>query len=379
MLRILVALLAMISLPASADVRRATLGGDVYVSGSSTALDTGSDRDLFVAGGTVVARGDVARNAHFAGLDVEIETEVGQDVYAVGGTVTLRAPVAGDLTAAGFATRTAGMGAVGGNARLAGGSVVVGGPIAGSLMVSGGEVLVDAEVGGDVRIAAGEVRFGPAARIGGQLEYTAPEPVAIPASVIDPARVSFTRSDRWEGMAAATRDWRMRDFPAPPRGPALFGFLLITIAFFVVLGAVALSLAPERIEAMRREALARPGRAFLGGVLGLATVFGLVPISVMTLVGLPLLPVILLLILIVWIAGYAMGVYTVALRVWTGMGGAEPALPGRLGVFAGGLLIVALLNVIPFAGWVVNFTLVLFGIGAIAVPVFAALFGRARV
>ena len=43
---------------------------------------------------------------------------------------------------------------------------------------------------------------------------------------------------------------------------------------------------------------------------------------------------------------------------------------------AGGLLVMALLNVIPFAGWVANFTLVLFGIGAIAVPIYRSLFAR---
>jgi hypothetical protein len=93
-------------------------------------------------------------------------------------------------------------------------------------------------------------------------------------------------------------------------------------------------------------------------------------------VGLPLLPVILLLALILWIAGYAFGVYAVALRVWTGMGGAEPAMAGRLAVYAAGLLVVALLNVVPFAGWALNFTLVLFGIGALAVPVYTGLFAR---
>ena len=376
MLRLILVLVLTAAMPAAADVQTATIGGDVYVAGSSTALDTGSGRHLFVAGGTVVARGDVARSAHFIGADVEVEGEVAEDVYAIGGTVTLRAPVGGDLTAAGFATRTAGAGTVGGNARLAGGSVVVGAPMAGSLIASGGEVLLDTEVAGDVRIAAGDLRFGPGARIGGRLDYTAPEPVAIPASVIDPGRVGFTRSDRWEGMAEASRDWRMGEYPTLPGASAVFGFLLVTIAFFVVLAAVALSLAPARIEAMRQAALARPGLALLGGVLGLATVFGLVPISVMTLVGLPLLPVVLLVILVVWIAGYAFGVYVIALRVWTGMGGAEPSMPARLAVYAGGLLVVALLNVIPFVGWVANFTLVLFGIGALAVPVFAGLFGE---
>jgi hypothetical protein len=127
---------------------------------------------------------------------------------------------------------------------------------------------------------------------------------------------------------------------------------------------------------MRREALARPWLALLGGVLGLATVLGLAPVAVMTVVGLPLLPAILLLALLLWILGYALGVYTVALRIWTGMGGAEPAMAGRLAVFAAGLLVAALLNAIPFAGWALNFTLVLFGIGAIAAPLYGRLFAR---
>jgi hypothetical protein len=376
MRRSLLPILLVAAFPAAADMERQTVGGDLYVAGSGTVANAASDRDLFVAGGTVTARGAVAQDAHFAGFDVEIETEVADDVYAAGGTITVRAPVGEDLTAVAVSLRLAETGRVDGNARLAGGSVLVEGPVAGALLATGGEVVLDAEIGGDVRIAAGEVRFGPGARIGGRLDYTAPREATIPASVIDPAQVSFTRAEDWENVAAASREWTGREYPALPGASAVFGFLVVTIGFFVVLAAVALALAPERIEAMRREALARPGLALLGGVLGLATVFGLLPIAVMTVVGLPLVPVILLLALILWIAGYAFGIYAVALRVWTGMGGAAPTLPGRLAVYAAGLLVAALLNVIPFAGWVANFTLVLFGIGAIAVPVYTALFAR---
>jgi hypothetical protein len=375
MRRVVLPLLLLAALPAAADVERQAIGGDLYIAGSGTA-DASTDRDLFVAGGTVVARGDVGQDAHFMGFDVEIETVVAADVYAAGGTVTLRAGVGEDLTAAGVSVRTAGTSRVEGNARIAGGSVVVEGPVAGSLLASGGEVFVNADIGGDVRILAGDVRFGPDARIGGRLDYSAPEAAAIPASVIDPARVSFTRAEHWENVAAASRDWTGREYPTLPGATAVFGFLLVTIGFFVVLAAVALALAPDRIEAMRREALARPGLALLGGVLGLATVLGLVPISVMTILGIPLLPVILLVAILLWIAGYAFGVYAVALRVWTGMGGDEPTMPIRLAVFAAGLLVLGLLNAIPFAGWVLNFTIVLYGIGAIAVPVYASLFAR---
>ena len=51
-------------------------------------------------------------------------------------------------------------------------------------------------------------------------------------------------------------------------------------------------------------------------------------------------------------------------------------MPVRLAVLAAGLLVLALLNAIPFAGWALNFTIVLFGIGAIAVPVYQSLFAR---
>jgi hypothetical protein len=374
MRRRLLAALLLAALPAAADVERQSLGGDLYVAGSGTIAEASTARDLFVAGGSVTARGSVGQDAHFTGLSVEVETEVAGDLYAAGGSVAARAPVGEDLTAFGMSVRLAPTGEVGGNARLAGGSVVVEGPVAGALLAAGGEVLLDAEIGGDVRIAAGELRFGPGARIGGRLDYSAPAEVAIPASVIDPARVSFTRAEQWENVATAANEWTGREYPALPGASAIFGFLIVTIGFFVLIAAVALALAPARIEAMRTEALARPWLALLAGVLGFATVLGLVPIAVMTIVGLPLLPVILLLGLLLWIAGYALGVYVVVLRVWTAMGGAEPGMASRLAVFAAGLLVVALLNAVPFAGWALNFTLVLFGIGALTNPVYTALF-----
>jgi hypothetical protein len=367
-------LLLFVAVPVWADATRDSFGGDMFVAGSGTVSELEAERDLFVAGGSVVARGGVAQDAHFIGMDIDIETDVGGDVYAAGGSVTLRGAVGEDLTAAGFSVRTARESRVAGNARLAGGTVVIDGPIEGALLASGGEVVIDGAVGGDVRVYTGSLRFGPEARIEGTLAYTAPEEAAIPASVIDPTRVSFTRSERWETVAQTTRDWRGREYPAFPRASAIFGGLVVTIGFFVVLAAIALALWPERIEAMRRDALMRPGYAILGGVLGLATAFGLVPISAMTILGLPLLPVILLAIVVIWMLGYAFGVYILSLRVWSGLGGVDPATPVRLAVFAAGLLAAALLNVIPFAGWVVNFTLVLFGLGALAVPAYRRLF-----
>jgi hypothetical protein len=376
MRRFLLILLIFAAAPVMAEVKEMSLGGDVFLGGSGT-TESAAVRDLFVAGRTVTARGTAAGDAHLAGFDLGVETEVGGDVYAAGGAVAIRAPVGEDVTAMGMSVSLADTASVGGNARLMGGSVVVEGPVAGALLVTGGEVVIDAEIAGDVRVAAGALRFGPDARIGGRLDYAAPDEVAIPDAVIDPARVTFTEAEQMERMAETSREWGDRDLPELPGAGAAFGFLLVTVAFFVALAAVALALVPDRVEAMRQEALARPGVALLGGVVGLATVFGLFPVAAMTIVGIPLLPVVLLSALILWTLGYAFGVYVLALRVWTGMGGGEPAMAGRLGIYAAGILAVALLNVVPFAGWALNFTLVLFGIGALAVPVYRRLFARA--
>lgn len=94
----------------------------------------------------------------------------------------------------GFSVRLAPEAAIGGNARLAGGAVTIEGPVSGALTAAGGEVTLNAEVGGDVLIQTGKLTLGPAARIAGDLVYSAPEPVAVPASVMPHERIRFTRS-----------------------------------------------------------------------------------------------------------------------------------------------------------------------------------------
>ena len=53
------------------------------------------------------------------------------------------------------------------------------------------------------------------------------------------------------------------------------------------------------------------------------------------------------------------------MQVWVALGGSdEPHTATRLLLLAAAVTVVALLNFIPFVGWVVNFTLVLIGVGA---------------
>jgi len=73
----------------------------------------------------------------------------------------------------------------------------------------------------------------------------------------------------------------------------------------------------------------------------------------------------LLAILVLWTLAYLLAAYALALRLVLALGSpADPGIRGRIGALVAGVLVVALLNFIPFLGWMVNFALVLWGLGA---------------
>ncbi|MFT6076012.1 MAG: hypothetical protein ACJAZ1_002944 [Yoonia sp.] len=292
-----------------------------------------------------------------------------------GGTVIIRGAIAEDLAAAGFSLRTESSSITQGNARLMGNSVTVEGPVMGALSVMGRDVILNTAIKGDVRILAQTLSFGPDAVINGTLTYSLEEKMVVPDRVAAAERVIFEKVSGgrvWE-------EWQEvgKDMPALPTFMSLmFGFA-VSLLFFLVLGALMLGFMPKRLSKMRRSIAQAPGQTFLLGVIGLSMLFGMVPIVALTIVGLPFVPIVLLAIVVVWTLGYALGAYSVAMRIWLGVGGtAEPSNVARLLVLAAAIIFVALLNFIPFVGWVANYTLVLLGIGAMTRAVFQSMLGN---
>ncbi|WP_299706765.1 hypothetical protein [uncultured Tateyamaria sp.] len=337
-------------------------GGDTFVSGETITQTLEVSGDAFVAGRSTTVLGQANEDFHVAGFDVLIEADVGEDAYAAGATVTLKGTVGQDLTAAGFTVRTDTTSRVGGNARLAGATVIVDGPIDGALSVSGRDVLLNAPVTGDALVLAKTLRFGPKAVVAGRLKYTTDTRMDVPERVAPAARVTF------EPLTGRTllREWDgIREMPIFPTFASVFFGFLVTLLFFVLVGAIALGFAPRHVSWLRKSIGAAPGRTLLQGVVGLSILFGAVPVTGLTIVGIPFVPVAILSIVLVWTLAYALGAYAVAMRVWIGLGGeVDPHNVTRLVVFAAAIIAVALLNFIPFVGWVANYTLVLLGVGA---------------
>ncbi|WP_162798232.1 hypothetical protein [Sulfitobacter sp. SK011] len=350
-------------------------GNDTFFAGGQVSETIDARGDTFLAARSAQVRGATQGDLHVSGFDVSVSADATEDLYAIGANVVIRGAVAEDLSAAGFSVRTEQTSQTQGNARLMGNTVTIEGPVTGVLSVMGRDVILNAPIKGDARILAQTLSFGPGAVVSGTLTYSTQEKIAVPERVAPAERVVFEAIkdaqlwEAWEDMG--------KDMPAfPTFASLLFGFV-ISLLFFLVLGALMLGFMPKRLSKMRKSIAAAPGQTLLLGVIGLSVLFGMVPITALTIVGLPFAPIVVLAIVVAWTLGYALGAYSVAMRIWAGLGGApEPSNVARLLIYAGAIIFIALLNFIPFVGWVANYTLVLLGIGAMTNALFQTLIGN---
>lgn len=372
---VVLAAICLFSTSSFADTVSTENGGDTFIGGSVLSEDITTGGDTFVSARTAVARGSTQGDLHLTGFDITVSADTQQDLYALGATVVVNGTIAEDLTVAGFSIKTESTSKTSGNARIMGRSVTLEGPVTGALSIMAQDVILNAPIEGDVSILAKTISFGPNAVVGGTFTYSTKNKIAVPERVAAEARVIYKRPTGaidWD----AFRDVSPEFLVFPVFASLLSGFL-ISLLFFLALGALMLGFMPKRLERMREGIAKAPSQTFLLGIIGLSMLFGMVPITGLTIVGLPLVPIIALVIVTVWILGYALGAYSVAMRTWSGFGGNEnPSSVARLSVFAAAIFVIALLHFIPFVGWVANYTLVLIGIGAMTRGVFQHLIGN---
>lgn len=327
-----------------------TVSNDLFVAGEDVRVAQSGVEDLFAAGQSVTVSGNVGESVHAFARRVRLTGSAGRDVYAAARDVELRGPIAGDVTA--FGERVELSGSAGGDVVLGGREVEVSGPVAGDAILLGETVEIAAPISGSVRIRAGDIRFGPAARIEGTLEYWATAPIAIPASVIAPDRVTFRRTERREEAKGRT---------PLDRGVAFGAGVLVML----VLAAIFAALVPRRLDEVYDRAAERPWLNLLLGVILLSGIFGSILVLAASIVGIPLIPVVILLAPIALLAGYLTAAFSLG-RLSLGLAKIERR-DGWLGAFipmAVGVVLLAILRLIPIFGWVVLVLAVMAGLGA---------------
>ena len=336
--RVTVALLAVLlvlaAVPglAAAETRS---GGTVVVAAGETV-----NEDLTAFGGNVVVRGTVNGDlTAFAGNVVVTGTVTG-DVEAVGGNVRVEGDVGGDLTGAA-------------------GTLLIGpeATIDGNVEFGAGTATVRGEIAGDAAIGADELTVGPSAVIGGNLEHDAE---------------TFDRSPDAEIGGSVTRNEDLGGGEFVP-GPVLPNWIGAAYGFLVNLlfGALLLLVLPGFSGGVARRAIDRP--LYMGGygLLVLIAVPILLVLFAITIIGIPITILgALVFALVVWIA-YLYGAFAVGAWLVSLADSRNPWL-----ALVVGLLVVALVGLVPFLGGLVQFLVSLLGLGALAAALRAAWRGR---
>ncbi|HEY5981990.1 MAG TPA: polymer-forming cytoskeletal protein [Anaerolineales bacterium] len=400
---------------------------DLYVGANDFVLDGTIDGDLIAGGQMITINGIVNGNVIAGGQTIVINGTVTGDVVA-GGSVLFfgeSANIGGDVVGAGYSVEFRKGGAIGRDAVLAAAQILFAADVARDVQAGAGALEIAGRVGRNVHAAVGEanraqagppptvfmpqstvpvpvIRQGltidPAARILGNLEYTQNSDLAFPAGVVQGA---ITRQLQPEDENKATVPATMAEKTGKWALNALRS--LVTL---ILLALGLLWLFPGFVRALSEQLRSKTWPSLGWGLVAYAGFFflllltlflmivGAVVFGVLTLNGLSAAIVLLgILLLFTLILGFVLAatylakiVFGTMLGKWILGRASSPLADNRYWPTIIGLsiivIVIAVLTfpAIPgFLGALVNFAIVLFGLGALWLWMRQALQKRAPV
>ncbi len=322
-----------------------TVNADVFAAGQSVTIGGVVANGLTVAGQTVYVNAEVGHGVRVAGSTIDLGGSIGRDLMAVGSTITLNkdSNIEGDL---GLGAETA----------------VLRGNVQGDVRGGAEELIIEGSIAGDVEVHVRTLVVRPGASIGGNLTYTGETEANIPAGTVE-GDVAFTervqqewRRDMRRGLGAL----------APLAIFASLAWSVIAYLMAFITGLVLILLMPRRMAGAAVAMRTDTGPAAGWGALALfVTPLAAIIVSI-TIVGLPLGIITLL----VW----GILLYLTQLPVGILLGnlilGRRRSLDSKgfmIGSLALGLLILALIRVIPVLSFFVWLVILIFGLGAFVV------------
>lgn len=328
---------------------------NMYLAGREVTVLTTAQKDLVAGGGDVIVNGPVYGSVLAAGGTVNVLQDVQGSVRVAGGQVAVSGHVGGDILAAGGTVTVLSGSVVSGDVIAMGGTVDIEGTVNGQVHVYGGTVTINGLVGGAATVKAMKaLTFGEHAVMGGTLEYTAPKEATIASGAKLGDKVTFTSSGK-EAQSIRT------GFAAGLF--AVLGFLIIVKAIATAITALAAAWAfPKVAFALSNEFVEHFWKAVLTGFITLIVIPVACLVLALTAIGIYFALVLLLLyVLSLIVAGVTMCIFTGALlSKWI-----MKSLTVDWKWILLGTLVVFLVWLVPFVGWIVDLVLFLAALGVV--------------
>lgn len=308
--------------------------------------------------------GVAAADTRAGGTVVIEEGETVNGLSATAGTVVIEGTVDGDLRAYGSDVRIAETGEVTGIVRAYGGDVRINGTVGENVLIYAGsatlgepgtvdqsfgavagDVTIAGTVGSDANVFASEVTLAETATVEGDLTYE---------GELD------DRGGTVGGVTQKTQELAL----LPPAGPLSIIFSVFMFFASLFLGSILLYLEPQFGDAAYETVTTEPLRTAGAGVAAVGGVALAMLLFVVTIIGIPVAVALLLVtIVLAWIAAiYGRYVVGAWLLSYTSRDSQYLAL------FVG-VLLIGLLGIIPYLGFLVRAVVFLLGAGIVALAV----------
>jgi hypothetical protein len=321
---------------------------DILAAASEVAIAAPVQGDIVAAGKAIVTTGAVKDSVMLAGRRVTVAGPIGNDSWLAGETTTLDSTVADNAFLAGSEVTLSTNGGVGRDMLAAGEKIRVLGKVGRDLRVAASEAVIGGTVGRDVYAQTDSLIIQKTAVIKGNLWYEANK-----KATIEPGAKILGKT--------------IHKLPPKEKAKTIFWspvYWVLTLLMAIVFGGALLMLFPSRSQATADTVRAAFGPSIGIGLAALILTPALAVVLLITIIGIPiglsLLAVYGVLLYAAWILG------ALALGQWI-LGRAGRANPARFGSMILGILILAILGLIPFVGGVFKFVAALLGLGALLI------------
>ncbi len=226
-----------------------------------------------------------------------------------------------------------------------GGDVTVHGEVRGDAVAIGGDVIVKAggQVGNDAVAVGGRLVMEPGAEIGG--------------SEIEVAGEAMSEALGWASVVPVL--W----------GPLKAFYWLGKLVGLLALGMLLLTLLPAQMEAVVTAAEQNAWKTAAVGLVGVLAIAPFLALLCLTIIGIPLIPLVITAVAVALLFGYVGVGYLVGRKLpWEALKGRSPLLALALG-----MLLLSVASEVPWLGWLVFFAASLLGFGAVLRSMFRRL------
>lgn len=361
-----------ISITSAAEIRFNKDGGNVsigegesiknlYTAGNLISINGDVEKDLYAAGNVVSVNGDVETNVLGLGSNVTITGNVGGTVHAAGGSIVIEGDVGEDLFLAGGNILIAKTATVSGDLYVGGGTVDIEGEIKGNLMIGAGDLIINSKIGGAIVAQVDKVRVGPDAIIMNGIKYKSPKEAEINDAAQISGSIDYTKREGRE-----SKYYHGKGVVAG----ILSGLYILKIIVALLTGLVFIYFFNKPIKNVVTEGMTNIWEN-LG--IGFATLF-LTPIVILllliTVIGIHLAGI-LTLIYILFIS-LSVVISSIMFGSWViKMTKHHKEFQVRWQELAIGVILLAIITLVPFIGWLIGFAFMLIAYGAIVKLIFS--------